>query len=306
MPKHYSNLTEYRTNVRLLLFKHRAVSLLFNVLWFFSPTAAKALLAKLFFAPSPYPLSPRQLKTLEAGETFHLTVHGNTIQCWRWGDGPAILFVHGWNGRAGHFDRFVAPFVAAGYSVIALDAPAHGNSEGNTTNYFQYTDTLRALTDPKRGLNIIGMVGHSIGASATINCITKENPDLDAVLIAPALRLREILFNIFALHGIPSKVYRSAVSDLEHHFGYDLDRDNPDVLIDQIRSPVFIIHDREDKTIPFRDSQAVSTTSAHVLLQATEGLGHKRILADTGVIQATLDYFLEARHEQNRLVTGTG
>jgi len=306
MPKHYSNLTGYRTNVRLLIIKQRAIRLLFNVLWFFSPAVAKALLARLFFAPSPCPLSSRQREILESGETFRLTVHGNIIQCWRWGDGPAILFVHGWNGRAGHFSRFFPPFIEAGYSVIALDAPAHGNSEGSATNYFQYTDTLRALVDPKRGLNIVGMVGHSIGASATINCIAKENPDLDAVLIAPALRLREILFNVFNLYGIPSKIYRSAVSDLEHHFGYDLNRDNPDVLIDQIRSPVFIIHDRADKTIPFMDSQTVSATSSNVVLHATEGLGHKRILADTGVIQATLGFFLETRHKQNRLEAAAG
>jgi len=202
----------------MFMVKQRVTRLLFSVLWSISPALAKGLLAKLFFRPPPYPLSTRQRNFLDTMTPFHLTVHGNTIRCWKWGDGPAILFVHGWNGRAGHFSRFFTSFAEAGYSVIALDAPAHGRSEGQTTNYFQYTDTLRAFVDPARGLPIVGMVGHSIGASAAINCIVKENPGLDAVLIAPALRLREILFNLFNLHGIPATIYRSAVSDLEAHF----------------------------------------------------------------------------------------
>jgi len=306
MPKHYSDLTEYRTNVRLLIFKRQATRILFQVLWFISPTMAKGLLTRLFFKPSPYPLSSRQQRTLDTGMPFHLTVHGNTIRCWKWGDGPAILFVHDWNGRAGHFRPFFTPFTDAGYAVIALDAPGHGCSGGQTTNYFQYTDILRALVDPARGLNIVGMVGHSIGASAAINCIAKENPDLIAVWIAPALRLREILFNLFNLHGIPATVYRSAVSDLENHFGYDLNQDNPDMLIHQIRSPMLIIHDKDDTTIPFRDSLALSATSPNVVLHATDGLGHKRILAEPGVIRATVEFFLEARHEKRRIEATAG
>jgi len=306
MPRHYSNVTKYHTNVRFYTIKQRATRLLFHVLWFISPALAKGILTRLFFVPSPYPLSSRQQKALETGTPYHVMVHGNAIHCWRWGNGPAILFVHGWNGRAGHFHRFFSPFIDAGYSVIALDGPAHGDSQGEKTNYFQYTDTLRSLLDPAKGLNIVGIVGHSIGASAAINCIVKENPDLDTVLIAPALRLREILFNIFNRHGIPAKVYRSAVSDLEHYFGYDLNRDNPDMLIHDIRSPVFIIHDRDDQTIPFRDSRNIAATSTNLFLHVTDGLGHKRILADNDVIQAAVGFFLETRRERIRPETAAG
>ena len=150
------------------------------------------------------------------------------------------------------------------------------------------------------------MVGHSIGASAAINCIVKENPGLDAVLIAPALRLREILFNLFNLHGIPATIYRSAVSDLEAHFGYDLNQDNPDKLIHQIRSSLLIVHDRDDNTIPFNDSLSLSATSPNVILHATRGLGHKRILADPEVIQASVAFFREVRHGHRHVETAAG
>ena len=34
-------------------------------------------------------------------------VGGNDIVSWTWGEGPEILLVHGWEGRATQFDRLI-------------------------------------------------------------------------------------------------------------------------------------------------------------------------------------------------------
>src|SRR5690242_11091115 len=45
----------------------------------------------------------------------------------RWGrDGqPAVLMMHGAGGRPAQFTNFIAPLLARGRQVIALEAPAH-------------------------------------------------------------------------------------------------------------------------------------------------------------------------------------
>src|SRR3954471_12912224 len=51
-----------------------------------------------------------------------------TVAAWKWGQGPTVLLVHGWEGRGSQLGSFVEPLVAAGLSVVAFDAPGHGDS----------------------------------------------------------------------------------------------------------------------------------------------------------------------------------
>jgi hypothetical protein len=146
--------------------------------------------------------------------------------------------------------------------------------------------------DPSHGFNIQSIIAYSIGASATINCISKEKPLLDVVLIAPALKLKEILFNAFNHHGVPKIVYRNLVAEMERYYGYDVYRDNPDVLAKTISTKMLIVHDIDDRTIPYMDTKILSDNSNNVFLHTTKGLGHKRILRDNAVIDVITKYIL--------------
>jgi pimeloyl-ACP methyl ester carboxylesterase len=216
------------TNVRNVKIRQRGLHLLLTVFWHLSPNATKNIILKKFFKPKSYALTPLEKQFLENGKAFHIHVHDKNIRCWKWGQGPGILFVHGWNGRGVNFAYFFNSFIDAGYSVYTYDAPAHGESEGQVTNYFELSDTVRSFLNPSRGFNIQGMIAYSIGGSAAINCISKEKPSIRTVLIAPALKLKELLFNAFHYHGVPEVVYRSLVADMQRYYGYDIHKDNAD------------------------------------------------------------------------------
>jgi hypothetical protein len=62
--------------------------------------------------------------------------------------------------------------------------------------------------------------------------------------------------------------------------GYTLEKDNPHLLVKDIKSELLIAHDREDRTAPYEDSEEVSKKCSNVTLYTTGGLGHQRILAD--------------------------
>jgi len=268
---------------------------LLTALWRLAPNMTKDFLLKRFFKPLSYALTPFERQYLENGTSFHINVHEKKIRCWKWGHGPAILFVHGWNGRGVNLSYFFKTLIDAGYSVIAYDAPAHGDSDGQVTNYFELSDTVRAFFDPSHGFNIQGIIAYSIGAAAVINCISKEKPSIDAVLIAPALKLKEILFNSFNHHGVPKIVYQSLVAEMERYYGYDVHQDNPYVLAKTIASKMLIVHDKDDRTIPYMDSKILSEKTDNVDLNTTEGLGHKRILRDKTVVDFITAYIFNGQ-----------
>lgn len=43
------------------------------------------------------------------------------VQAWRWGEGPAVLVVHGWEDDHHCFDAIIAALVKRGQAVVALD-----------------------------------------------------------------------------------------------------------------------------------------------------------------------------------------
>ena len=279
------------TNVRLSQVRQKAVHGTLELLWKATPTLTKLLVKKMFFTPSSYKTTPLERHYLDKGESFQLSVHDKTVQCWKWGRGPSILLAHGWNGRAIQLHHFIKPLMQKGYSVIGYDAPGHGVSQGKTSSYFEFTDTIRTLLTSSNGHTIQGVIAHSLGGSATVNSIAKENQPLEAVLIAPALRLAEVLKCFFDHVGVPTHLYHTLIQEYEDQFGYDMQRDNPANLFKEINSKILIVHDKHDPTIPYADSRELSHEFHNISLHTTEGLGHKRILTDESVVDSIVNHF---------------
>jgi len=281
------------TNVRSVGFKQRGTRLFLGVLWRCAPGYTRRLANNLFFSPIRPRLTDSQKQLLAEGDAFELRLHNKTIHCWQWGQGPAVLLVHGWNGRGIQLYRFIDPLVKSGYSVITFDAPAHGVSDGTTTNYFEFTDVIRSFVRPGNEYHVTAVIGHSMGAGAIVNSLSKERISMPAVLLAPALKLKEVVYNTFDLYGIPKNLYRHMIANLERTYGYSLKRDNPVRLIPDVTAPIFIVHDRNDSMIPYMDSRSVAEKNAAVRLHTTVGLGHKRILLDEMVLRKALKYLEE-------------
>ena len=70
------------------------------------------------------------------------------------------------------------------------------------------TDTVRSLINYIGLEEISGFIGHSFGASAIINAISKENINTRIILLAPALNLKKILDDTFIYYGIPLNILK--------------------------------------------------------------------------------------------------
>lgn len=284
MKEVYFNTHKISTNVRTGWIRQSVTHALFKFAWRWIPGLTRWLALRLFFAPSGYPTSSVEKACLKQGRPFQIQVNDKTIQGWKWGNGPAVLLVHGWNGRGIQFHGFIPPLVQAGYTAISIDGPAHGASTGRITSYFEFTDTVRSLLSENRNLGITGIIAHSFGAAAVINAMAKEGLALNMVWIAPVLRLRELLFNTLDQYGIPRSIYTSLIGEFETRFGYHLKSDNPCRLVAGLSGSAMIVHDVKDRTAPFEASDEQARKHDNISLHATNGLGHRKIMTDAKVI----------------------
>lgn len=288
MSEIYKILNDDGTNVRVKNIRTKIVQACLLFLWRTLPSLTRWMMSKLFFRPRPWRMPGAARQILVQGRSFQIVVHGKIIQGWEWGQGQGILMVHGWSGAGGQFYKYVTPLVRAGYRVIAFDGPGHGASQGKSSSYFEFSDAVNAFLDPEQGFEIQGIVAHSFGAAAVINGLVRRQLELDAVLIAPCIKLRELLFNTFARFGIPDAIYQTLISEYETRYGYNLRRDNPYRLLKDLPGPLLMIHDRDDRIISIDDTREISKKHPRLMVHTTIGLGHSRILEEPEVIRVAL------------------
>jgi pimeloyl-ACP methyl ester carboxylesterase len=242
---------------------------------------------------------------MQSGQQFEITVNDQKLVCWKWGAGPAVIFAHGWNGRGIQFYPFFDKLIKKGFSVVTFDGPGHGESEGKTSSYFQMTDAVRALINHLSPDKIQGIVGHSFGASATINSLSKEKIQIPVVLIAPAIKLKEMLQKTIQIHGVPNIIFKSLITEYEKKYGYHFHNDNPYNLLKTFNLNALILHDSEDPVTPFSVSQKSANLYDSINFTATNGLGHIRILKDDAVINKTIAYLNTFNSENDSDLNGS-
>src|SRR5262245_35302817 len=84
-----------------------------------SPELAGRTAARLFLSPRRFDRPEAERELLSRARRFDV----NGLAAWRWGGGPPVLLVHGWEGRGAQLGAFVDPLVGRGFSVITFDAP---------------------------------------------------------------------------------------------------------------------------------------------------------------------------------------
>jgi pimeloyl-ACP methyl ester carboxylesterase len=256
-----------------------------------APAVAHRYFVKLFFTPLRYKIPEKERKAETYAAKFAVEVSGKKVQCYSWGTGSKIvLLVHGWAGRATQFRRFIKPLCAAGYRVIGFDGPAHGNSEGKTTDIDEFEMSLKYIYE-KVGIPD-AIIAHSFGGGVVLYAVMNGLPVKKLINIAsPSIGDEIIKTYLHALRGSPKtgeffKAYVLAKTGKQFdeftalHFVRHLPKE-----ID-----LMLIHDENDSEVSIQQARAVQEAYPSTLLVETKGLGHTRILKDDVVIRKCVTY----------------
>jgi len=255
------------------------------------PFLAYRYFIKLFFTPFHYPVPDKEKEIADRAEKFSFQAAGKTIQAYRWGEGPIVVFVHGWAGRGTQFRKFIERFTLKGFQVIAFDGPAHGKSEGKSTNLNEFKDTLHQLFTllPEQPTAV---VTHSFGGVATLYAIMNGLPVTRLVNIAsPTIGDEIINTYLRAIHGT-EKTKKYFKQHMIKMYGKPFEEFSSLYFIRHLPRPLdlLLIHDEEDKEVIFRHTEELMKMYPSARLFRTKGLGHTRILKEDTVVETCLRF----------------
>ncbi len=285
------NRTTVRADARIKLATTRAA---LTVLHRIAPSAGAAMAARLW-CTLPGSASRRRDERPYAGERSTLELsHGRSLAVESWGIGMPVYLLHGWGGWRGQLGAFIAPLVDAGYRVVGIDAPSHGESAPGVLGRGrsigpELSDALAAAAD-EHG-KPAAVIAHSFGATATAVAVGDGLPADRLVLIAPPIGLDSALRSFNRTFNIGERLRAAMIERLESAAGRSLsDYDLTELARNAALPPALVVHDRTDKEVPYDDSTRLAAEWPNAELATTDGLGHQRILRTESVTELVVDY----------------
>ena len=247
----------------------------------------------LWFRPQRFTPPAREQALLARALCLPMVHAGKIISVYAWGKGPAIVLAHGWSGRGAQLGAFVDPLVAAGYRVIAFDAPAHGRSEGADTNLPEVAELILELAWRHGPLHAV--VAHSFGVLTTLYAMGEGLRVARVVAVSPPSSIEGLVDKFAQGLAIPVAALKVMRSLFETRFGVDLwTRFSPLRLAQTTKTGALIVHDDTDREVPWQEGEALAQAWPGAQLVRTHGLGHRRILRDPQVIAQSVAFITKS------------
>lgn len=203
------------------------------------------------------------------------SAHGE-LRTYQLGSGPLWILNHGWSGTANQFFPLMEHIAAQGFTALAYDQPAHGESGGAFGHIPGFVEGLEAILDSVG--EVFGIVAHSMGTASTIECRHQKAQQCRLLLIAPVLNYLDNLFGAVQRSGYSMRLFTEVVEEISQEYRYPIHSIDPYAKLAMRVTPTCIVHDKGDRFTRFEDSQKAADEMPLVSLTPTTGLGHGRIM----------------------------
>ncbi|TIM16216.1 MAG: alpha/beta hydrolase [Mesorhizobium sp.] len=210
-----------------------------------------------------------------------------------------VLVIHGWRSRTEYMRTLIEAYRDAGYKVVSLDLPGHGQSQGRRLTLVSAVEAAR-LTGEWFG-PFVAVVGHSFGGAVAANAVAgsvKDVPPLAAerlVLIAAPSSLPAIFNDFSRMLSVGPRSQAAMADRVERIAGRPLHEFTGDRQLAGTPVPTLVIHAPDDREVSADHARLYAAAGDHVRLYWADGLGHRRILADKGVVERAVGFVAEHR-----------
>lgn len=238
---------------------------------------------KRFFTPIPFPTPKRELPFVQSAKVEVLPVGERQITLHTVGTGEKrVLFIHGWSGRGSQAYAIAPALVEAGYSVTTITAQAHGDNPGKRTHMLEFKDAILKAVDHIGPIHTL--MAHSIGGAAAFNAVAGGLKPTKLIILGAPSSITDVIIDFCNRLKLDERYVDYLKTYLKNNYSEDIEAIAPRVIAHKIDVPGLIVHDKQDIDVHYEQAEALHENWQGSKLILTDGLGHRRILSDEGVI----------------------
>jgi pimeloyl-ACP methyl ester carboxylesterase len=266
----------------------------FAVVQMFSPRLAAALALRIFSTPPRRKMETGDEPIVALAQKTRMRTGSDEFTVLQWpNNGPRVVLLHGWGSHAARFANFVAPLREAGFAVIAIDAPAHGESPGRRAGMPNFRNSLYAVLAAHEPIHAV--IGHSLGGGAALTVLaeTADHHPKKLCLFGVPGDMDYILESFAMMLGLKPAALAQMRAQFAAYFGRTAKSIATMAAAPSVRIPLLVVHDEDDAVAPFSAGQALVAAVPGARMLSTHGLGHSGALRDAAVIEQVLSFLRE-------------
>jgi pimeloyl-ACP methyl ester carboxylesterase len=253
----------------------KSIGFYINVLSFVAPKKAVQKAYAIFSTPRKGKIQIDAIpEVLKSAEAVAFDFEDKTIQTYIWKGNETVLFlIHGWESNSARWKNALPYILKSGYTVVAIDAPAHGLSSGKDFNAHKYTEFIHHVA---KMYNPNILIGHSIGGKACLHYQTiHRNNNVEKIVVLGAPSDFKLIFeNYVSLLGLNTKVNGELVNYYLENFNLSNKEIEGPLFSNESNLKGLIAHDIEDSVVSFAEAKKNSNAWQEALFIETKGLGH--------------------------------
>lgn len=271
----------------------KSIGVYLNLMSYVNLEKAKSKAYQLFSQPRKGRIKKEKMpKTLQNVTYESFQYENEKFQTYIWqGNEEIILLIHGWESNASRWKKLLNHLKPLGKTIIAIDGPAHGLSEGKEFNAPKYAEYINVLTKKYQPKTIIG---HSIGGAAIAFYLNKyNNPNIEKVILLGAPSDFKILSdNFVSLLSLNKKIKEQLEKYYQEKFNIPIADFSGHQFAENFTQKAFIAHDIDDKVVLIDEGRKYDSTWKNKIYIETTGLGHS--MHDADLYQKIIAFIQEA------------
>ncbi|MFC4338072.1 alpha/beta fold hydrolase [Salininema proteolyticum] len=278
-----------------------AANMLFTVLDYTAPGLAADIMLRQWCKIPPNPRKRLRGPLPKGAKQLSFQFGSTELWGWEWdrtgGEGPLAFAFHGWGGCTGDTQRLAEVMVDNGYRVISFDSPSHGNSGpgrlGEKSSHgVEVIETWTALME-HYGIPDVALA-HSFGCFSAVEALQEVGAPMEEtglILVAPWTGGPRAFYDTLSSYvSIGPRAIKRFMPKLDRVTESAIS--TIDLTAQEVPSPTLVLHDTWDRPNPVKYGQKLADAWPNAELVVSEGLGHRRILADPSAI-AAVERFLK-------------
>jgi pimeloyl-ACP methyl ester carboxylesterase len=278
-----------------VLKKIRRMGKMLNALDSIAPTLAGKLAFQVFCTPRRQPVREKDAAFLDSAHQGSLLFSNQKIIHYTWQapdpNAKKALLLHGWESNSGRWQKYVKALVKAGFTVMAIDAPASGNSQGKRLNAVIFSRVVEQYIAQHGVPDVV--IGHSMGGAAAVLSATLPNaiPPTKMILLGVFAESTRVIRDFGSLLGANDSLINAIYKEVEKKSGIPIEAYSVTQKVAMLQNVQgLVVHDEDDAVAPVAEGRLVAE-AWHATFLKTTGLGHR--LQDASVVEAVVDFCIE-------------
>ena len=282
------------------------IRVFYKILGRISPQVAADKAFRLFQKTRKLKFKKREIAFYDSAHHFIAPSALGDVNCYEVGDpnGKLVILVHGWESNAGSMAGIGKKLAEQGFHVVSMDLPAHGYDKGSHTNLFDCKEAVKSVIERLWPSEPFSVISHSFGSAVTTFALSETNYQIDQLIYLTSPNELSAIFEYFRdMIHIPAKAYQLIIDKVNRMFGEGIiNLTVQEKGMDMNYNHLTMIHDKNDKVLPYIYSQKISNYLPRTELYTLENAGHYRMLWNDEVYSRILMQFESKPAEMKKIV----